>query len=312
MPPRGNTNRRGRGNFKGNHSGNDRDSVLQRLSKSNFQKANLKNNSKQYKYVKTPTVSHSVASLPTDQKIRQITKEFIKKYIKEFDSPGRQNLEPLYNSDAFFSFSATQPMPTTGRNHLECSDPQQRVSMLVHDKTNIAKTLAQFSPTEHIDSQLTIDIPFFIVSPMSVSSMNVVVTGLFKDTSQIPAQQLRAFTRVFLLKHVATDQQGEANYQIFNDILMLQAPSSDQLKKFLQDNQRASNATNPSSTGSTDNLQTKKAREEIIVKTIMDKTRMNRLGTLKLLQDCDWDIDKCMLAFERNMQINGIPQEFFN
>jgi len=185
--------------------------------------------------------------------------------------------------------------------------------MLVHGKTNIAQALSMFSPTEHYENCQTIDVPYYISNPMSVSSINAVVTGMFNDKSQ-QTNSLRAFTRVFVLKHVSNDDQGEPVYHIFNDIFMLQAPTAEQIKKYHQDQQalkRLSNLDNSTTNSSASGLQTMRNREETLIKSIMAKTGMNREGSTKLLVESGWDEEKSMATFNNLYPQNKIPQDFF-
>lgn len=320
--PRPQTARRGRGNFKGSSRTGEYESALQRLgNKVIYPKAanvNERNLKQKYKFVRNTTVGLSVVGLLPEQKIKTVIKKFIKSYYEAFDQPGRQNLQSLYSSDAFFSFSATSPLPTIGRNLLEVSGPEQRLSMLISGDKNIGAALATYPPTEHIETCQTIDIPYYMANPMSISSIHAVVTGVFKDTSA-QTNPLRAFSRVFVLKHVSTDKQGEAVYQIFNDLFMLQPPTADQIKKFHQDHQAMrkligiGEPTNSSSTiaSSASGLQTSRHREESMIKSIMAKTRMNRAGSSKLLQESNWDEEKALAMFTDLYQQNKIPQELF-
>lgn len=312
--PRGNTRGRGRGNFKINVNRNERESALDRLGKVVYPKTINDKNAKKYKFVRSTTVSSSIVTLPAEARIKILTKRFLKSYYDIFDQVGRVNLESQYSSDAFFTFSSTHPMPTVGRNLLELRDPQQRLSMLVYDKTNIAKALATFSPTEHLVNHLSVDVPYYIANPMSITSMQIVVTGVYKDMSQT-TNQLRAFTRVFVLKHTSFDSQGEPVYEIFNDLFMLQLPTPDQIKKYHQDAQAMrrlqgyQDRPNSSTTGVSGGV-VQKTRDDM-VKSIMAKTRMNKVGSTKLLEDFGWDEDKSMAAFNNLYPQNKIPQEYF-
>lgn len=305
--PRPQTARRGRGNFKGNNSqGQDRD-VHQRLGKVVYTRAVNINERRWNKYVKSPPPKESVVSLPAEQRLKTLTKKFIKSYYEAFDQDGRKDLETLYSAEAFLSCSATHPMPTTGRNLLEVRDAQQRVQMLIHGRTAIAQALASFPPSKHIENYQTVDIPYFTANPMSIASIHAVVNGVFDDTSQ-QTNSLRAFTRVFVLKHVSTDMKGEPVYQIFNDIFMLQEPTADQIKKYLQDQQALKRLAGVDKPTTTSGLQSKK---ELLIKSIMAKTKMNREGSEKLLTESDWDEQKSMNAFNTLYPQNLIPAQFF-
>ena len=267
-------------------------------------------NAKKYKFVRTE--NSCVAAAPGEIKIKSLTKKFLKSYYEIFDQPGRANLESQYSADAFFSFSSTHPMPTVGRNLLEIREPQQRLSMLVHDKTNIARALATFSPTEHLFNYLTTDVPFYIANPLSVTSMQLVVTGVFKDTSQT-TNLLRAFTRVFALKLKSIDTQGEPSYEVYNDLFMLQAPTPDQIKRFHQDSQTVKRTTEtiqqgrPNASTASGGL---RSRDDL-VELIMTKTKMNKESSTKLLQENDWDEAKSIAIFNQLILANKIPQELF-
>lgn len=317
MSGRGNNQNRGRGRGRGGaitkpirNEPIRTQSIKDRLGKI---QTYPKNNSQKYKYVRqaNPTQS-AIAALPIEAKIKNLSRKFLKSYYEIFDQPGRTNLETQYSADAFFSFSATYPTPSYGRNLLQVREPESRVQLLFHDRSNIARALATFSPTEHLISTLSADVPYYIVNPMSVSAMQIVVTGVFKDTSQ-QTNPLKAFTRVFVLKQVSTDKQGEPVYEIFNDLFMLQAPTPEQIKRYHHDSQIAKrlsinqhDRTEASSTG--DNLN---KRVDEMIQSIMNKTKMNREGSKQLLEESGWDENKSMEAFNQLFKTNQIPQTFF-
>lgn len=308
----------GRGNNRGRRGGsvnfkprNERESVMDRLGKMPvYPKINDRNNPKKYKFVRQTNITSAIAALPLEAKIKTLSRKFLKSYYEIFDQPGRNNLESQYSADAFFSFSATYPTPSYGRNLLQVREPENRVQLLFHDRTNIARALTTFAPTEHLVGTLSADVPYYIVSPMSVSSMQIIVTGVFRDTSQ-QTNPLKAFTRVFVLKQVSADKQGDPVYEIFNDLFMLQAPTPEQIKRFHHDSQiakRLSTASQPAASTTSDG--SNKSPDEML-RSIMAKTKMNKVGSRQLLQDCGWDENKSMEAFNQLSKTNQIPQEFF-
>lgn len=321
--PRGTSRRggRGRGNYRVTNARSERDSALDRLGKVVYPKTindkNLRNKySRVYGRDQDRTVSSCIATLPTEKDIKILTKKFIKRYYEIFDQPGRANLENLYNADALFSFSSTHPMPGLGRNLIAVRDPSERLSMLVFEKTNIARTLASFTATEHLVNQLTVDVPFYISNPMAITCLQLVVTGVFKDTT-VANDPLRAFTRVFVLKHTATDKQGEPEYQIFNDMFMLQVPTADQIKKYHQDAQAQKKSfsfqqrsTNSNNATDTSNLTTKRVREQQI-ESIMSKTQLTREGTEQLLSESGWNEEKALETFNWLLPQHKIPPNLF-
>lgn len=317
--------RGGRGGGGGNNyrlstPRNERESALDRLGKVIYPKSLNDKNPKKYKFI-SQAASSCIVSLPgSETRIKVVTKKFLKAYYEIFDQPGRTNLESLYNADAFFSFSSTYPMPTVGRNLLEVRQSEARLSMLIHEHTNIARALATFTPTEHLVNYLTVDVPYYMASPMAITCLQLVVTGVFKDTT-LATDPLRAFTRIFVLKHTTTDKQGEPHYQIFNDMFMLQVPTAEQIKRYHQDAQAAKkllsfqqqqqqHQANSSSNTSVAGTYTKSRREQQI-ESIMSRTSMNRAGSTKLLEDCSWDEEKSMDAFNKLYPQNKIPREFF-
>lgn len=317
MAGRANSQRRGGGgrggNFKGN---NDKGDIRSRLGHQNIpnlyhQRNNINNDrSKKFKYVRTPTTAQpSIATLPAEVRIRALSRRFLKSYYEIFDQPGRVNLESQYSADAFFSFSATYPTPTFGRNLLEVREPEHRISLLIHDKTNIARALATFSPTEHFVSYLSYDVPFYIVNPMSVISMHIVVNGVFRDTSQ-ETNALKAFTRVFVLKLVSIDKSGDPNYEIFNDLFMLQVPTPDQIKRYHQES-KIIKAAQASTTGSASNEDSLTRQQQGMLDNIMVKTKMNKRGSLQLLKDCEWNESRSLEVFNQLFGANKIPQDLF-
>lgn len=310
--PRGNA-RRGRGSFKSSIQRTERESALQRLDKVIYPKSlNDKNNPRKYKYVRNQAVTSCIVTLPAENKVRLLTKNFLKSYYEIFDKPGRPNLESKYNADSFFSFSSTHPLPTVGRNLIEVREPEQRISMLIHDKTNIASALATFPPTEHIVNSLTVDVPYYIANPMSITFVKMVVTGTFKDTSQT-TNPLRAFTRVFVLKHTSTDGDGEPVYQIFNDIFMLQVPSPDQIKKFHQDAQAVKKyfPNQPATTSTHTSGALTPSDKERLIKSVMARTKMNRHGSITLLEERNWNEEDSVQVFNQCNSEGLIPQDFF-
>lgn len=315
--PRGNVRGRGRGNFKSNVSRGDRESVLDRLGGQSTlytRTINDRNVARRFKYQKPPTLTSSIATLPSELRIKAIIKKFVKNYYELFDQPGRPNLENQYSSEAFFSFSATYPLPTVGRNLLEVREPENRISLLVHDKGNITRALATFPPTEHPISNLNTDVPFYVANPMYVTSLQLIVSGVFKDTSQA-TDPLRAFTRVFALKLASIDKQNEPNYEIYNDLFMIQPPTPDQIKKYHQETEKKRLTTNqqqgrpnPLATNLPSRLS--RSRDESI-QAIMARTRMNKAHSVKLLEENDWDENKSMEVFNELFTSNRIPQECF-
>jgi hypothetical protein len=322
--PRG-TARRGRGQGRGNYkitsTRSERESALERLGKVIYPKdINNKNLRSKYSkvYGQDKTTTSCIVTLPTERDIKLLTKKFIKTYYESFDQPGRTNLENFYHPDALFSFSSTHPVPCVGRNLIAVRDPSERLSMLVFEKTNIARTLASFAPTEHLVNYLTVDVSFYIANPMAITCLQLVVTGVFKDTT-VANDPLRAFTRIFVLKHTATDKEGEPMYQILNDMFMLQMPTPDQIKKYHQDaqaqkrfsfqqnqqqQQRPTNSTGASS------LYTKRGKEQQI-ESIMSKTQLTRQGAEQLLTESGWDEDKSLETYNRLLPQHKIPPELF-
>lgn len=325
--PRG--NRRGRGgrgeNFK--NSNRNESSIHDRLGKIAVYPKTITDTrptSRRYKYVKQSNVTSATATVPGEPRIRMLAKRFLKLYYEIFDQPGRANIESMYNSEAFFSFSSTHLISpintispdnnqTFGRNLVKINNDPEKVSLLIYDKTNIARFLTTFWPrTEHLVNYLSIDIPFYIVNPLSVMSMKLVINGVFKDASET-TNPLKAFTRVFVLKQVSVDKEGEPKYEIFNDLFMIQPPTPDQIKKYHQDlqiaNRLSQNANQPNTSSNTIPNLTKSQQK--LLEVIMMKTKMYEEGSMKLLVDCDWDEHRAMETFIRFSAENKIPQEFF-
>lgn len=314
--PRGNIRGRGRGNFK--VAPGRGQSVVDRLGPTqvSYQRSIINERglvNSRYKFQKPQT--SSIATLPSEQRIKLITRKFLKTYYDSFDQPGRPNLENQYSNEAFFSFSATYPLPTVGRNLLEVREPENRISLLVHDKGNITRALqSTFPPTEHPVSNLNTDVPFYVANPMYISSLQLIVSGVFKDTSQT-TDPLRAFTRVFALKLASIDKQNEPIYEIYNDLFMLQPPTPDQIKKYHQDTQIMKRLTTNQQQGRTPistNLTSgpSRSREESI-QSIMAKTKMNKEHSTNLLIEHNWDEHKSMEVFNELFKANRIPQECF-
>lgn len=315
MPGRGN-NSRGRGRGGANYKPPQRnESVHDRLGRMPVYTKPNDRNLKKYKFVRPTCVSSSVVSLPGEAKVKLLSKNFLRSYYNIFDQAGRANLGSLYNADAYFSFSSTFQMPPPtqfGRNLLEVRDPENRWNLLVKGNNQIAAQLACFSPTEHIVNCLSCDVPFYMSNPMYVVSMHIIVTGVFKDTSQTTSP-LRAFSRVFILKQVSVDRQGEPVYEIFNDLFMLQVPTPEQIKRYHHDasvsKRLAANQHERSSNSQTSD-RSLKVQEEMI-SSIMNKTRMNKAGSEQLLQENNWNENKSMEVFNALYASNKIPQEFF-
>lgn len=309
-------NGRGRGGRGGNaqaYSGNQSTSIRTRLGpKATFVKYGGVNKSnpnpttaKKFKYQRPPsTVTNAIVPAPQEARIKLLMKKFFNSYYEIFDQPGRPNLESRYSDDAFFSFTATYGLPdgSPDRNLLKVIEPERRVQSLFYNKTSIANSLRAFSPTEHMVSFLSFDVPYYTVNPMSVTSMQVVVSGVFKDTSAT-TDPLRAFTRVFLLKQVSNEPQGEPIYEIFNDLLMLQPPTPDQIKRYHHDSQIVKRLASGNSG--------QERSRSTILQSVMNKTRMNREGSKQLLEEQQWDEDKAMDTFNKLNATNQIPQAFF-
>lgn len=324
MPGRGNHRGRGGGGRGGGGGGGynkpklDSVPMRDRLGKIPIypkqNNLNIRGTNNKYKLVnRQSTVTSCITKLPDEIKIRNLSKKFLKSYYEVFDRPGRINLESKYSADAFLSFSATYAMPTFGRNLLQIHEPNDRNSLLVHNKTNIISALNHFPPTEHLVNFMSSDVPFYIINPMYVTSMQIVVTGVFKDTSA-QTDPLRAFTRVFVLKQSSVDKEGEPVYEIFNDLFMVQPPTPDQIKKYHNDAQlnrtfSSSQQARPNASTTAGDMSLKSENEKL--KSIMAKTRMNIEGSRKLLQDCNWDEKHSIEVFNALQAANKIPQEFF-
>lgn len=305
---------RGRGRGGSNYKTVQRnESVHDRLGKMPvYPKINLKKD--KYKFVRPTAITSSIVSLPAESRVKSLSRGFLRSYYDIFDQPGRPNLEKFYNTDAFFSFSSTYLMPPPtqfGRNLLEVREPELRLGGLIHEKTQIASTLAGFTATEHVVNHLTCDIPFYIANPMYVTSMHIIVSGVFKDASQT-TNPLNAFSRVFILKQVSVDKNGDPVYEIFNDLFMLQQPTPDQIRKFHQDaqNSKRLSGNQDRSSNSQTSGDLSRAQNEM-VNSIMVKTRMNRAGSKQLLQENNWDENKSLQVFSTLVANNKIPQEFF-
>lgn len=306
--PRGTSRGRGRGSY--NQRGEPRESVHNRMDKVIYLKQN--SNKKKYTYIKgQPLDASCIVSIPNENRIRTLAKRFVRSYYEIFDQVGRPNLESQYNPDAFFSFSATHPMPIIGRNLLEIREPDQRLTMLFYNKTTIAKQLATFPPTEHLVDHLTFDVPYFIANPMSITSMQIVITGVFKDNSET-TNPLRAFTRVFVLKQTSVDKQSEPVYEIFNDIFMLQVPSPDQIKRYHQDTSASKKSLQQGrSNASLANTSSRLDPNEEKIKSVMSRTQLNRAASTQLLGEQNWDLEKAIDVFQQLHKLNKVPQSFF-
>lgn len=286
-----------RGNARGRGANHQATSIRERLG---ARPQNTVAKKHQYKFIKQPTATTAVALCPNDSRIRILSKRFLDSYFKDFDETGRPNIANHYNDQAFFSFSAVFPTPNS-RNLLLMSTSEDTLKLLFFGKTSIADQLRASSPTEHLVKLLSCDVPFYIVNPMFIVTMQLVVTGLFKEVSE-STDQLRAFSRVFVLKQVSVDNQGEPIYEIFNDLFMLQTPTPDQIKKYHQNCQVTGRPPN-SSTSLTRN-------QEDSINVIMSRTGMNRKGSSKLLEDCSWNENNAMEVFN-NLTSSAIPREFF-
>lgn len=268
-------------------------------------------------YGKIPTskryrTSSSVAGIPQEDEVRETAKNFIKTYYNIFDSEGRTNLGSLYSAEAFFSYSATHPLPAKGRNLLEVRETNERLGLLLHDRTNIAQSLSLFPRTEHPVNQLSCDVPFYIVNPMFIASMQIIVTGVYKDLTPGQVNPLVAFTRVFVIKHVSVDRDGKPVYEIFNDLFLLQPPTPGQIKNYHNNAQLANRASGNQQQRQNISAEdaSSKLKEEMI-RSIMSKTKMNKAGTLRLLEDTNWTEQAALDTFRTLFEANQIPQELF-
>lgn len=270
-------------------------------------------NTSKYKFVKSTAGSMTITPMIPDAKIKTVVHKFIRSYFAIFDQPNRSEIHKLYHEDSFFSLSINLPnYPYQGRNLKEVTDPSSRIGLLDYGNTNIAAKLNAFPPTEHQTNKFNIDIPFYTCTPLSIGSLQIVVSGLYKDNS-VPTDQLRAFTRVFFIKHVSVDEQGEPIYLIVNDLFMIQQPSGDQLKRYLQEvsiKQRAQQSGHNAST-SLANRSFEEARK-LIVNRVMNQTKMNQPSSRQLLEENNWDEDKAMQTFNQLFAVGSIPQSYFS
>lgn len=318
MPGRG--NHRGRGGRGGGGGGiykSKPESVHDRLGKiavyPKQNNSNVRGTNNKYKLInRQSTITSCITKSPDETKVRNLSKRFLKSYYEIFDKPGRANLESHYSADSFLSFSATYATPTYGRNLLQIHEPNERNSLLIHQKSNIISALNLFPQTEHLVNFMSCDVPFYIINPMSVTSMQIVVTGVFKDTSA-QTDPLRAFTRVFVLKQVSSDKEGEPVYEIFNDLFMVQPPTPDQIKKYHHDSQLSkkfsSQQDRPNAPTMAGNSSSR--NEDLMIRSIMVKTKMNTLGSRTLLQENSWDENRSMEVFNTLQAMAKVPQEFF-
>lgn len=258
----------------------------------------------------THTITHSLATCPDQDRVKNLSKKFVDSYYNIFDQTGRTNLESQYNADAFFSFSSTHPMPSVGRNLIEVTTPESRISLLIHEKKTIAQVLANFSPTEHLSNMLTIDVPYYDLNTMNVTSMQIVVTGVFKDTSQA-TNSLRAFTRIFFVKLVSINSTLSPTYEIFNDIFMLQPPTPEQIKRYHQQAQIAKQVASGQKINDRVSGSSGERTELDILRSVMAKTKMNKDGAKQLLDEFRFDEAAALGAFQTLSAENKIPQEFF-
>lgn len=283
---------------------------------------NLKVNKYKREY-RQNVISTSLATLPTEAKVKALSKEFIKSYYEIFDQQGRPNLHTKYNQEALFTFSTTHytPPPTEwGRNLLQITG-EMRDKFLIRNKTEtsltqIAELFAHFPHTKHIIQNFTYDIPFYLANPMYITSLHIIVTGVYEDLT-LSRDPLRAFTRVFILKQVGVKNDGEPNYEIFNDLFMLQSPTPDQIKKYNSDVQEArklaGNNQDRKNTSNTPNqsITTYTPNQEEMIGRVMARTNMNRTGASQLLSENEWKEDISMQVYQDLLQKGIIPQHFF-
>lgn len=268
-------------------------------------------------------ITTSLATLPPEAKVKALAKEFIKSYYEIFDQQGRPNLHTKYNPDALFTFSTTQEMPPPtewGRNLWRIAR-EKRDTFLIRNNakaslTHIAEQFALFPLTKHMIQNFTYDIPFYLANPMYITSLHIVITGVYEDLTQL-MDPLRAFTRVFILKQVGVKDDGEPNYQIFNDLFMLQSPTPDQIKKYHAEVQAArksaGNNQDRTNTSNTPNqsIATYTPNQEEMIGRVMAKTSMNRKGALQLLVENKWEEAVSMQIYEQLQKGGLIPQDFF-
>lgn len=267
-------------------------------------------------YGKTPTSKRyrsasSVAELPQEGEIREAAKNFIKAYYDIFDSEGRTNLASLYSSDAHFSYSATHPtmVGSNGRNLLVVLEPNDRIKQLIHGGGNVATEFSAFPRTQHPVNLLSCDVPFYVVNPMYITSMQIIVTGVYKDMTPGQTNPLVAFTRVFVIKQISVDRDGKPVYAIFNDLFMLQPPSPGQIKNYHNNAQVANRGSGNQQAAPSEHALSK--LKEDMIRNVMSKTKMNKTGTLGLLQDSDWIEQKAMDTFKQLYELNQLPQHLF-
>lgn len=261
-----------------------------------------------YRFVKQNITTSSIAPLPLDSKIKSLSREFVKSYYEIFDEPGRPNLQTKYNDDAQFTFTTTELTlhPTGfGRNLLQVVDPAKTWELMLCGK-RIAEVFVSFSQTKHMLQHFTYDVPFYLLNPMGVTCMQIVVTGVYEDLTKT-ADQLSAFTRIFLVKQVhGTDNtSGEPRFEIFNDLFMLQRPTSEQIKKYHSDQSAKNKTAANQSLGNLTPIQ------EGLIHKIMNKTGLTRAGAIQLLQDTNWIEEEAMKVFVEYSQGGLIPQDLF-
>lgn len=300
--PRG-RGRGNRGNFRQNANRNDgRISVHDRLNTSgNGQRPNKATNATKLttKFIRRTaqndlssrrSITLSCALLPDSSKVRTLVKKIVREYYVIFDTQGRLGIEHAYHDQAFYSMTDTSiqainaPNVTdfSSRNLLETTDPHGRLAKLRCGKDHIAQAFKAFPHTKHFVDAFTKDVPFYTMNTLTVSSLQIVVTGHFRDLSQ-PGIVLKSFTRIFVLKQVGLDEQGEPRFVIFNDLFMIQAPNEEQVKR----------------------------SGETMIQSIMQKTRMTHFHSNQLLNEHYWREDVALATFHQLKQENKIPDTCF-
>jgi len=239
--------------------------------------------------------------------VESVVLQFIQQYFQVYDTDDRSPLEAAYHQEALFSVTSAYPPGSTGhgetgldkylsssRNLMKHKAAGQRLRRLIQGRAEVAKFLCfELPKTRHDLDSFSLDVPLATPAMVCVTLTGVFVerTSLATASSPISPNGVRHFARTFNLVPAGS------GVVIVNETLHVTVATKFQSKMAFSTSAKATPV--PS------------ASLEDLVRQLMTKTKMNADWAKTCLQQCGFNIEQAISAFETAHKEGKIPQEAY-
>nr|XP_023023555.1 uncharacterized protein LOC111511758 [Leptinotarsa decemlineata] len=217
-----------------------------------------------------------------------LASQFLEHFITVYDSDNRQDLEDLYLENSIFSVNSRVVPGQKNSSLIKLDHYGFKKPFLVIGVKDIMKTFRKLPKSEHDPYPLVCDVISY-----TDSSAAIVVTGIFRETTQI-----LSFSRHFVFR-----RNGD-EFRISNDLLHVSNAMDHQIGWSFKFPTHIGNASSP--------LPYFQIQYRELEEAVHRITQMNYEYSERYLYDCQYDLKKTLNFFSQLHLRGEIPEQAFS